>query len=89
MTKAYIVARGVRVTYAFMSRTGIPATKDTSWHAPVFDKDAKLFLSKASAVTYRDRMNKALKSPKVGKDGTIMLNIAPYDDFYIFPVERA
>lgn len=89
MVKAYLVARAVRVTFAFMARAGVPVTKESTWHAPVLDKDAKMFTSKASATSYCNMKNDELKHPKKDKNGNIMLNIAPYDDFHIFPIERA
>ena len=89
MVKAYLVARAVKVTFAFMARAGVPVTKESTWHAPVLDKDAKMFTSKASATAYRDKMNDALKHPKKDKDGHMYINVAPYDDYYIFPIERA
>lgn len=84
MAQAYLVARGVKVTYAFLMGSGIPRSRDSTWMAPVLDKDAKLYLSRSSAVEYRDRMNKALHNPDRGT-----INIAPYEDFIIFPMDRA
>ena len=84
MTKAYLVARGIRVTFAFMMGSGMPRSKDTTWMAPVLDKDAKLYLSRSSAVEYCNRMNGALHNPNKNT-----INIAPYDDYMIFPMEKA
>ena len=90
MAKAYLVARTVSVTYAWIANAGLSRglKKGEYWTAPVFNEKAKVFTSKASAVAYRDRMNKELHDPKPAKDGSFTIDISGFGDFYIFPVER-
>ena len=88
MAKAYLVARTVEATYTWYARIGGEMKKGTYWTAPVFNEKARIFTTKASAVAYRDRMNKELHNPRPNKDGSFMIDISGFGDFYIFPVEK-
>ena len=88
MVKGYLVARRVEVTFTWYARIGGKMEKGTYWSAPVLGKeDAKFFTSKEKAMAYRDMMNKKLHQP-VRADGTFTMDLAPYEDYYIFPIER-
>lgn len=88
MVKAYLVCRMAEVTFTFMVRIGGPLKKGTYWHAPVFDEDAKVFASKTSAEAYCDKMNYNLKHPK--QEGNVIhMDIAPYTDFKVIPINKA
>lgn len=89
MTRSYLVARTVEVTYAFIARGGIPLPKGkgATWHAPVLGKDdAKVFTNKTDATAYRNKMNKKLHAPPRGD--SFYIDVSPYGDYYIFPIER-
>lgn len=89
MVKAYLVARTVEATYTWYARIGGKMDKGTYWTAPVLGKeDAKVFTSKAKAVAYRDKMNKSLHTMKKGADGSFMIDVSGFGDYYIFPIER-
>ena len=88
MAKAYLVARTTEVTWTWYARIGGEMKKGTYWTAPVFNEKAKIFTTKASAVAYRDRMNKELHNPKPRADGSVTIDVSGFGDFYIFPVER-
>lgn len=88
MAKVYLVCRMAEVTYTFMANMGVPLKKGMYWYAPVFDKTAKVFLTKAPADAYCDKMNHDLKHPK--QEGNVIhMDIAPYTDFKVIPIERA
>lgn len=90
MAKAYLVARTVNVTYAWIANVGLSRglKKGEYWIAPVFNDKARIFTSKASAVAYRDKMNKTLHDSTPNADGSFTIDISGFGDFYIFPVEK-
>lgn len=89
MAKAYLVARTTEVTWTWYARIGGEMKKGTYWTAPLLGKeDSKVFVSKAKAVAYRDRMNKQLHDAKKGDGKTFTIEVLPFGDYYIFPIER-
>lgn len=87
MANAYLVARTVEVTYAFLARSGGNIGKGTTWHVPLLGKDdAKVFTNKTDATAYRNRMNKKLHEPPKGN--TFTIELLPAGDYYIFPINR-
>ena len=89
MANAYIVARFTKVTHAFLLGIGnIRADKDTTWHAPIFDKNARIFTSKASADAYAKKMNNLLHNPPKRADGSFTLDISGYTDYKVIAVTK-
>lgn len=89
MANAYLVARFTKVTHAFIIGMNIPASKDTTWHAPVFDKNARIFTNRTSADAYAKKMNNALREMgKPGKDGSFMIDISGYTDYKVVAITK-
>lgn len=86
MANAYLVARFTRVAHAFMVGMNIPASKDDTWYAPVFDKKARIFTNKASADAYAKKMNTDLHKPHA--DGSFMIDISGYTDYKVIAVAK-
>lgn len=87
MANAYLVARFTKVTHAFLLGTNMPANKDTTWHAPIFDKKARIFTNKASADAYAKKMNAALHAP-ARADGSFTLDITGYTDYMVVAITK-
>ena len=89
MTTQYIVCRLCPVVLPMVAyyKCDNKAIEDSTWNAPIIDAKAKIFARQKDAKAYCDKMNDQLNNP-VEENGHRYIDIAPYTDFVVIPIQK-